>query len=791
MMKYLTALLILFSELVSAGDFHLTVSGQPVARILLESTNGEDVSEQIRLFNSCLRKITGTELPVGNNQLPNVIRIAIRSTTRLEEVYDWEISFPRHGEMRIESGKYGLFNALNALLEKAADCRFLGIENCMFQYEPKNTLSLPVQSFRSPAGFSFYRGSWLIPNHRAELGLGGNPYFHFKHGIPVFAFPAEKYKKEWPAVIMPVQKGKKLKRPKQLFYYWQPCYSNPETAGIAASNILEKLKRKPELSITLAVNDNFGYCECADCIKMDRGTPKSIFSNDKQNHSASYYTFVNRVAEAVCRVHPRLKIGVLAYFDTITPPPFPVHENVVPMLTLDTVQGAIDPEVKKNHYAMIGEWGKKVPVIGIWEYCWGRNFLIPRVNFAHQAETLKYLYAHGGRAYFMENSQIADALDGPKTYITSRLLKDPSLKLDDILNEWYERFSGPDAAPYLRELYHRCELYWTSEEMKKSPAFRTCRYVYAYPTPLHLFSLQPEFSFGLVKLAEQVRKHARTDQEKQRAELLLRHFEQVDSRVSFQGWAYTASESGEFYTPQNALGYFSMLQRDWGRLTAQHQRAIKYFSHADVLKKYSNYCAMKLVEPDPAVLLADGFLKALAFIDVPDVAAEAEKTCSLPGMPGSIRKIADSMRNGVNVLAGKKWSQLDVRSGIPFAADSETACKGKGTIRLFPAAPGIKPDSEFVIVETAPAGRWAVSLKLFTASKTGKADLCLWASRKGKSDNWEEMRQILIPTGRWQPFSRTCKVQGKNDSVNIILRFSGFKPGESVHVGGIRLVRIE
>ena len=86
MKKYLTALLILFSAFVSAGDFHLTESGQPVARILLESTDGEDVSEQIRLFNSCLRKITGTELPVGDNQLPNVIRIAIRSTTRLEEV---------------------------------------------------------------------------------------------------------------------------------------------------------------------------------------------------------------------------------------------------------------------------------------------------------------------------------------------------------------------------------------------------------------------------------------------------------------------------------------------------------------------------------------------------------------------------------------------------------------------------------------------------------------------------------------------------------------------------------
>ena len=76
MKSYLSALLLIsFSALVCAEDFHLTESGRPVAQILLESEEDKDISEQIDRFNFYLRKITGTELPVGENQLSNIIRI--------------------------------------------------------------------------------------------------------------------------------------------------------------------------------------------------------------------------------------------------------------------------------------------------------------------------------------------------------------------------------------------------------------------------------------------------------------------------------------------------------------------------------------------------------------------------------------------------------------------------------------------------------------------------------------------------------------------------------------------
>ena len=63
----------------------------------------------------------------------------------------------------------------------------------------------------------------------------------------------------------------------------------------------------------LGVNDCFGFCECPECIKMDAGSRKSIFTNDRLNKSQSYYTWLNRVVGAVCKEYPDLRVGILAY----------------------------------------------------------------------------------------------------------------------------------------------------------------------------------------------------------------------------------------------------------------------------------------------------------------------------------------------------------------------------------------------------------------------------------------------------------------------------------------------
>lgn len=775
---------------VYGADFFLVRDGHAASQIVFESAPDKDIANQIKLFNSHLRKICGTTLPTGNQKLANTLRIKITPTAKLENIHDWQITFPSENVMQITAGKYAFFDAVITLLEKTADCRFLGVENCMFQYKEMKNLSLEIADFKSPDGFSFYRSIWLAPNHRAELSLQGNPHFKYSHGIPIYAFPAEKYKKDWPEAIMPVFGGKKLKKPAQLFYCWQPCYSNPQTAEIAVENILEKLASKPELSITLGVNDNFGYCQCNECKKMDRNARKSIFSNDTQNHSASYYTFVNRVAEAVCKKYPDLRIGVLAYFDTVMPPDFPLHSNIVPMLTLDTVQGAINPETKKRHFDIISQWSKKVKNIGIWEYCWGRNFLIPRVNFKHQSAMMKHLHANNAEAYFAENSLMADSLDGPKIYITSRLLKDPTENIDKILEEYYNRFAGPKAAPYLKELYKRCEDFWTSAELKNSPAYRTSEYVYAYPTKLYMFSLKPGFTRELLNLARKVYENAETLQDKKRAEILCYHFEQVDAEASFGAWAYTAKESGEIMSETDAIAYFNMLQKEFPRLYKQYKHAEKYFLKADVQPKFSNYAAQKLFERDIAKLLGNGVAKTFAFINSPDVAKAAQKAAQVENFPQKVKELIQRMQKNENIFSGRNFAAkpetLKISdSGVKYEISSELLCSNQKTLKLHSVYH--KETAKFILTENLMPGKYAVSMKIFTNSKQGRADLCFWPTQ----NSWEEMRQFPLPCGKWQSMSKVCTISGKKSKkANIFLRFTNFKPNEAVYIGDIRLVKI-
>ena len=805
---FISAGLLAISAL-TAAEFHLVRDAEPTAQFQLENNLDPDSMEQINRFNSYLKKVTGTTLPKNGKALSYTIQIVIDKNVKLGKQHDWKIEFPSENVMKITASNSSIFQALNMLLEKGADTRFLGVENCMFQFEPKKNVSVAAKPMKSAEGFSVFRGAWFIPNHNIELGIFDKGGFQHNHGIPTYSFPPGKYAKTgWPAAVMPVLRGKKLvKPPANVWNNWQPCYSNPETAKEAAKNILEILRRKPVSSISLGVNDNGGFCQCDNCLKMDKGLRPGIFVNDRTNRAHSYYTFVNGVAEIVCKEFPDLKIGLLAYTGTIMPPAFKVHKNVVPVMTLDSVLSALDPAVKAKHYGVIKEWGTKVAETGIWDYCWGRHYMIPRVNFKNHAELLKYLYANGGRAYFAENSGMADAIDGPKTYLVSRLLKDINADPEQILEEWYTRYAGKDAAPYLKKIYLLCEEYWTSAEMKKTPIFRARNYIYMYPNENHMFALKPGFTKELVDLAAKVHELAKTPGEKTRAAILLRQMENIDCVASFKGMAYRAADNGEFRSVKDTLAYFDFLKSDLPRLLAQHKRATAYFSDPDLKEGQSDiYLTRRLYEPDESVLLSAGLLKSLRYLDSKEVTEGLKSVAELSELPKSVKDMIGLISQGDKVKnhfsnpgLEKPLSSMKIKTSVPFEIAGDVLCNGQKTIKILPAHPNGVPNPDdvmlshivsFTITEELPPGIWAVSLKVKTPSKQAIMDLSLWSCTNGVNNNWEDLRQIRIPANEWQVFTQVATVMPRHTGANIIIRPSNFKVNEPLYIGDIRLIRI-
>ena len=802
MRKILFLLIGFISLAVNAAEFVLVKDSKPQAQIVFEQTPDRILKRRVKLFNSYVKKVTGTELKTEGTNLPYTIKLNILPV-KLGSQFEWKMEFPSAKVMRITATEHSVFEALNEILERGADTRFLGMEACMFQYEPRKDLSIAVEPLKSRAGYSVYRGMYWLANHETELGFTGGP-FKYTHGIPDYAFPRQKYGKGLPECVAPLQKGKKTIKPARWFVGWQPCYSNKEAADIAIKNILEIVREKKLSSITLGVNDSRGYCECEACKEMDKDARTSIFHNYLKSHGNSYYTFCNRIAEAVCKEFPDLRIGLLAYTGTIMPPNFPVHKNLVPMMTFDSVLGAFDPEVRKKHFQVIAEWGKLVKETGTWEYRWGRNYLVPRVNFKNQAEFLRYLYDNGGRAFFGENG-LADTLDGPKLYLTSRQLKDIHADPDKILEEWYTRFAGKAAAPALKKIYRMCEEYWLSDEMKQTPLYSSRHYIYSYPTEMHMYALKPGFTAELVRLANEVCRLAKTPGEKKRAEVLLRHFEQVDCVASFQAMAYLSPKTGEIASEQDALAYYKMLERDLPRLLAQYKRAGEYFAKPDVPDE-NIYLSGKRFELQPDKLLAAGYMKTFQYMGNKEITALMEKLKNVPGMPAYIKTLTETLVKSSEAKnyfehAGftRPLKELPIRTSLPYEITDEVLCNGQKTLKVYPGRPNGTPNPFDIalcnvpavrLTQAVPPGIWAVTAQVYTPARKGQVDLCLWALKDGSDRSWEALHQSKVPAKKWTTFLQIRTIDRSHDGVGIHIRPSGFSENEPLYIGNIRLVRL-
>lgn len=796
--------------MATGADFALVENG--AAKAVFEFGPGLGAKEEkslkgdVELFNKYLKLVTGAEIPVdGASSQNNKIRICLLPIDRLDTRFDWRIVFPSKREMRIEATTTSLFTALRQLLEEGCDARFLGTETCMFQFDGRKNVSLAVRERKNKrANYSLLRDIYGARGHKRELGLSDDGLFRYSHGIPVYAFPGDRYNAEgWPEAVMPVIKGKKLVRPgNDLYNRWQPCYSNPQAAQIAAENIRQWLRKHPgEKSVTLGQNDNGGYCECARCRQMDAGAEKSIFSNDGVNVSASYYTFANRVAESLAGEFPDLSIGLLAYTGTIMPPPFALHPSIVPVMTFDTLSAGMDEAVRRRQDDVIRRWGGKVPQTGIWDYSWGGGYLIPRVDFEGHAARIKFLHANAGRAYFGENS-MPDALDGPKTYLIARLLEDVEADAEAILKEWFVRFAGPAAEAPLREIYRRCGDYWRCDEMKKSAMWPARNYIYNYPSPSQYFALTPRFTQGLAELARKVRACAVKEGEKRRAEVLLRHFERLDCVASFMGISYMSPASGELESAADAaamLGDFAERAED---LFAAWRRVRRYFLEEP---DFGGRTVYRKGDFEMVPLLAGQFAKASGFIGDPAVKNELKRIAKLSCLPPEVRGLLKNIFSQTaqnhfsNPGFAKGLDAMRIKTALPCEVVADAAFDGGKALRIRPGSPkgeanlgdkALKDVAMFVMTEDLPSGVYLVSVKARSSATASSGDLAVWRQTNGGDKDWEGFRPAKLKKGEFHVFVQTRTVNDTEDGLNIKLRVTGFGKDDVLDIGGVRILRI-
>ena len=225
----------------------------------------------------------------------------------------------------------------------------------------------------------------------------------------------------------------------------QLCLSNPAVLRICIDSLQAQINRNPTAKYwSVSQDDNFGYCECADCKQTD-----SI----EQSHSGSMLKFVNAVAK-----HFSDKIiSTLAYQYTRKAP---VHikplSNVNIMLctiecdrskplAADTSKGSFVDDLKS--------WSALTNNIIVWDYVINfHHYLMPFPNWQVLQPNLQLFKKYDVQMVFEQGAGSDEKIEMEelRCYLLSKLLWNVNANVDELMNDFLKNYYGEKAAPFIK-----------------------------------------------------------------------------------------------------------------------------------------------------------------------------------------------------------------------------------------------------------------------------------------------------------------------------------------------------
>ena len=310
---------------------------------------------------------------------------------------------------------------------------------------PFSMASRPFFARRDLLGY-LDRGRWGASLTEYSLGefrtLQDHEYFKGKgwlggdHTAP-YLVPMAKYYDEHPEYFA-MQDGKRLPKNTENCRV-ALCLSNPAVHRIASERALEWMASQAQRRFFHITDGDTRECRCPACTTMDA---------DPGSCTDRYLKWVNSVAAAVQDKYPENVVMSLAYGNTTRPPlETKPNANVVvlycPWYWTSRTTSATGWANPLNITAMkeFTAWAMRFPdQVGLYDY--------PDGWFAGLAERLKFLAKRGVRVYYACGGH-GDLYQ----WVNARLLWDPYLNTEDLVEEFVQAYYGPAADPlrdYLR-----------------------------------------------------------------------------------------------------------------------------------------------------------------------------------------------------------------------------------------------------------------------------------------------------------------------------------------------------
>jgi len=426
-------------------------------------------AEELQHF---LAEATGCELPVRRNAEgdrhhffvgPSAAMLASNVGFDTSKMGDEDLRIVIRGEnLAIAGGRpRGTLYAVYAFLEDYLSVRFLTPDHT---HVPKTAEDHPLDeldySYHPPLSFrwSYYGETNRNPAFAARMRCntipkdakfgGVTPRSRISHSFHR-QLPTSRYGEDHTEYFT-LRDGKRLSDVKNDSRQTEPCKSNPEVIRIITESVLAELAENPGRSnISVSQNDNHLYCQCENCAALDA---------EAESHMGSHLALVNAVADAVAQKCPGVDVGTLAYVYTRKPPKGigPRGNVQIQLCSIECSQVyPIDDRTCRRNKEfckdLIG-WGKICDDVCIWTYNTNfHNYLLPCPNLRNIEPNIRLFVKHGVKGVFMQGPGNAAGGDfsGLRNYITSRLLWDPDLSGEALMDEFL-RLHYAEAAPPIR-----------------------------------------------------------------------------------------------------------------------------------------------------------------------------------------------------------------------------------------------------------------------------------------------------------------------------------------------------
>ncbi len=357
----------------------------------------------------------------------------------------------------------GTLYAVYTLLEKFLGCRFWDYET--IDIPRRNKLELGDINYRYAPPFtrrSIYH--WPLPALPA-LWKSGNPEYAaicrnnadltasnaayggidnragFVHTFRRI-MPPKKYFASHPEYFSMID-GKRVNES-------QLCFSNPEMRKFFIRCAEAYLKKNPQCnSISISQNDNNLFCQCPAC--------KKLLTEEKGRLSGVMLRFVNEVAAELEKKHPGILVETLAYGPTVKPPliTMPRSNVVIRLAGIKTNCGyALNSDENRIYKNILKSWKMIVPHLAIWYYTQNAaNTMIPHPTLRHVAEDFRWFSNNGVNDIFIESSgtsQGVSDMNRLRAYVYRRLLWNPELDINKLIDEFLVGYYGRKSARYVR-----------------------------------------------------------------------------------------------------------------------------------------------------------------------------------------------------------------------------------------------------------------------------------------------------------------------------------------------------